>query len=81
MAVLPDNDRFGIWAALMRRGEVYSGMLKGDLRAAVDATDDWIEANQASFNTALPEPFKSNATAQQKTRLFMDVAAKKFEVV
>jgi hypothetical protein len=46
-------------------------------RAAADATDTWITDNQTSFNTALPEPFKSTATSAQKTLLFCYVAMKR----
>ena len=53
---------------------VFAGITKPDLKAAVDATDDWIEANSTSFNTALPQPFRSNASAPQKTFLLCYVA-------
>lgn len=49
-------------------------MTKPDLRAAVDATDQWIEDNQTSYNQALPQPFRGSATAAQKTVLFAFVA-------
>jgi len=55
----------------------FAGITKPDLKAAVDATDDWIEANQTSFNTALPQPFRSNATLAQKTFLFCYVAMRR----
>ncbi len=80
MAILNEPNRRVIWASLMRLDETYANMLKGDLRAAVDAVDDWIEANQASFNAALPLPARTSLTARQKASLFMAVAAKKFEV-
>ena len=48
-----------------------------DIKAAVDATDTWIDNNQAPFNTALPEPFKSTATSDQKTLMFVYVAMKR----
>ena len=47
------------------------------VRAAADATDTWIGDNQGSFNTALPEPFKSTADLQQKTLLLCYVAMKR----
>ncbi len=81
MTVLIEFDRFTVWADLMRLDESYSGMSKVDLRAAVNAVDDWIEANQASFNAALPLPARTALTARQKTLLFMAVAAQKFKVV
>lgn len=40
-----------------------------DLLAAVDAVDDWTDANQPSFIAALPEPFKAKSTATEKAKL------------
>lgn len=43
---------------------------KPALVAAIAAIDDWIDANQASFNSALPQPFRSAATTAMKAQLF-----------
>ena len=51
--------------------------LKADLSAAIDATDSWIDTNQAAYNTALPVNFRTNATILQKTFLFCFVAMKR----
>lgn len=56
------------------------GLGKADMLAAVQATDDWIEANQASYNAALPTKARNVLTATQKVRLFMAVARKRYEV-
>ena len=77
---LSGNDRFDIWARLMRRDESFGTLTKADLRAAVDATDDWVEDNKAAFSAAIPLPARSELTARQKALLFMAVAARKFEV-
>lgn len=45
-----------------------------DLYNAVDAAGDWISDNQGGYNTALPLPFRTNATAAQKSLVFMSVA-------
>jgi hypothetical protein len=58
-----------------RQFEEFSGIDKTDLRAAVDDTDDWIEAQQVNYNNALAPPFKTQATQAQKTLLFCIVAA------
>lgn len=55
--------------------ELTGNFTKNDLKAAVDATDSWIDDNQTGYNNALPEPFKSEATQAQKTLLFCAVAA------
>jgi hypothetical protein len=50
---------------------------KADLRAAVDATDAWIDANASSYNTALPAAYRTSATLAQKTILLAAVALKR----
>jgi hypothetical protein len=82
MAVLSDEERRRTWGHLMRAWSAGPGSAsipvnKTDLRAAVDATDAWIEANQASFNSALPQPFRGAATAPQKTLMFCYVAMRR----
>ncbi len=51
-----------------------------DIRAAIDAVDQWIDDNQASFNAALPEAARTNLTAAQKARLLFYVVRKRYEV-
>lgn len=77
MAVLSDEDRRRTWAQLMRTGLAIPGVVKADLRAAVDATDAWIEANQAAYNAALPQPFRGAAGLDEKTLLFCYVAMRR----
>lgn len=76
MAVLSNAERLEAMAAMMRSRNIGS-VTKTDLKAGIDATDNWIDSNQASFNTALPEPLKSAATTQEKTILFCYVALKR----
>lgn len=80
MAVLSAASRAGIWRKVQRYWSDQReacNFTKAQLSAAVDATDDWIEANQTSFNQALPAQFRNNATLQQKTILFLYVAARR----
>lgn len=80
MAALIAEERRRVWAHLMRRWDKALGRIpvtKTELRAAVDATDQWIEDNQASFNTALPQPFRGAATAPMKTLMFCYVAMRR----
>jgi hypothetical protein len=53
------------------------GITKADLRAAVDATDQWIEDNSVAFNAALPQPARGALSATQKTLLFVYVAMRR----
>lgn len=48
------------------------------LEAAVSAVDTWCGANAASFNSALPEPFKSTATVPQKAALLAFVCIARY---
>lgn len=78
MAVLDAQNRRRTWAHIMRQSGAFPpDVVKGDLRAALDATDTWIENNQGAFNAALPEPYKTAATAAQKTLLFCYVAMRR----
>jgi hypothetical protein len=61
----------------MRDNAEPAAFTKADLRAALDATDDWIDDNAAAFNSALPQPFRSQASATQKTLLFCYVAMRR----
>ena len=51
---------------------------KAALRGAVDAVDDWLDANATSFNQAIPQPARSALTAAQKLELLYIVARKRF---
>lgn len=69
---LTTQQRSQVWGALMRAAAedpVPGTITKADLRAAVDACDDWIDANAASFNAALPQPFRGQANLNQKILL------------
>lgn len=84
MAILSETERRNLWARFMedlsnRREAI--GINKADLRAAVDAVDTWVENNQASFNSALPETARTGLTANQKAVLLMYVVNKRYEVL
>lgn len=75
MAVLDAANRFTILAHVCR--VVVGGwpaLTKPDVQAAINATDDWIDANQSNYNASLPLPFRTTATLTQKTILFAYVA-------
>ena len=82
---LDATGRARVWAQAMRQPELgtLTGLTKPDLRAAVDAVDDWIEAAQGvappltGLNAALPQPFRGQATIQQKTLLFCWIAMRR----
>lgn len=78
---LDATGRFRVWAHVMRSGIGSVAVSKADLRAAVDATDDWIESNSTSFNQALPLPFRTSANLVQKTLLFCYVAMRRANIL
>jgi hypothetical protein len=55
-------------------------VLKASLLDAVGAADDWVEANQASFNAALPAAARNGLTTRQKAMLLMFVVRRRYEV-
>jgi hypothetical protein len=78
MAVLTDEEKRKIAKRFVTRA--YKELLDiadldaDQIIAAIQPTEDWIELNQGLFNAALPLPFRSTATAAQKTLLFTYVA-------
>lgn len=79
MAVLADQDRVDLWADFMRDNTAPWGVLtKADVRAAVDALDDFFSTNAATINAALPQPARGALTVTQKARLLMFVVARRY---
>lgn len=81
MAVLPDGDRWEVWANAMRKWSETRDTIavnKTDLRAAINAIDDWLEANKASYNSAIPQPARSGLTTVQKAMLLMWVVSRRY---
>ncbi len=84
MAVLTEQQREQVTRKLARDlSRVFEpvSVTRPDLREAVDAVDDWIDANAAGFNLALPLVVRQNLTAAQKARLLAEVIMRRFEVV
>ena len=84
MAILDEASRVAVWAELMRK---YSsdgnniGITKQDLRAAVDALDDFMDDNAGTINNALPEPAKGSLTPAQKALMLSFVVLKRYKVI
>lgn len=80
---LVENERKAVWRQWMREWSKTHrsiALTKADLRAAVDAVDNWIDANQASYNNALPANVRSELTTEEKAELLMYVVDRRFEV-
>lgn len=55
-------------------------LTKPEIAAAIDAINDWVDRNMASFNNGLPEPAKTELTGRQKLQLFLAVIKARWEV-
>jgi hypothetical protein len=83
MAVLQQADRNDVCAGFQRdistAREPLTGLTKSQLQAAVDAADQWVSDNAASYNSALPVAARTAMTAAQKSRILRDVLHKRYD--
>jgi hypothetical protein len=83
MAALSQGDRTALGGQLQSdvslAHESFGNVVKADIQAAVNAVDDWVVANAAAFNNALPTAAKNALTAAQKARLLAIVVKRRFE--
>ena len=82
MAVLPDATRKKItdrYMAAQSKEGTQLNMLASDVRAAVDANDDYINSIQVEANAVLPDAFRENATKKQKSELWTGVSFERYE--
>lgn len=80
MAVLPDADRADVTAKVQRHWSTLTlpcGITKAQLREAVNAIDDWVDANATSFNNAIPQPQRGILSSDQKAWLLDFVVRKR----
>jgi hypothetical protein len=83
MAALSSNERAEVWADAMRelseqRSSV--GIVRADLRAAVDALDTFLNDNASAINTAIPQPARGALTPAQKALLLNYVIRRRYQV-
>jgi hypothetical protein len=69
------------WRAMLAYDAALSAFAKPDLAAAVAAADAWADANASSYNSALPQPFRGQASPQQKAILLAQVTMKRTGVL
>lgn len=70
MAVMGETERARVTAQILRDINTSCSYSKSAVRDAVDYTDQWIEDNTASWNSGLPNGFRTTASAAQKSFLF-----------
>jgi len=81
MAVLSDPERAAVHALIMTdlsKVREACSLTKTQLRAAMDAADDWANSNAASYNSALPAAAQAGLSAAQKARLLAYVITKRW---
>lgn len=67
MALLTAQQRAEVTAELMRRNPTsFGGITKAQLRAVVDAADDWANTNAAAYNAAVPQPQRGVMATEEK---------------
>lgn len=84
MALLSISDRQAVCNDTQRELSVerdtISTLTKADLLAAVNAVDQWVSDNQASYNSALPLTARNSLSVAQKARLLANVVTKRFKL-
>lgn len=83
MAVLSDSERVLAYRSFtddVSPSHTELALTKNDLRAAVNAIDQWVDTNSTAFNTAIPQPARGILTAKQKAQLLLYVVRRRFEV-
>jgi hypothetical protein len=79
MATLSQAERDRIFRWIQRDPNLGSALFtKPQLAAAIGAADDWVDANSAAFNAALPGGFRNAATPEQKAMLLTYVITRRF---
>ena len=84
MAVLAEAERNAIHHEIMREQSSRRESLKllsPELRAGINAIDDWVEVKFLDFNSSLPLSVRTNMTKMQKFEAFAKVVNKKLEAL
>lgn len=81
MAALADQDRFDLWAEFMREASALGitfPITKPELRAAANALDDYLSANAAAINNAIPQPARGQLSQAAKAYLLVKVVHRRY---
>jgi len=79
MAVLSDSERAVATAEFIRDNRsTFAAVTKGDIRAALNALDDFLDTNATTINNAIPQPARGQLTQQQKARLLVFVVQQRY---
>lgn len=79
MAVLADSARAEVTTGWQRENETTVGAItKADLRAAINAVDQYMSDNAAAMNAAIPQPARGQLTTKQKALILTAVVTKRY---
>jgi len=62
------------------KAAITGAMDRNDLKAAIDAADQWASDNASSFNSALPTPARTVLSTAQKAALLSIVLFRRYIV-
>lgn len=74
---LTNQDRALVWSEFMQQNKEPVGILKADLRAAVDSSDAWFDGIRIAFGNSMPEPARSSLSDAQKDSILMRILVKR----
>lgn len=57
-----------------------SATTRNEVLSAASAADQWLTDNQASYNAALPQPFRTWATPRQKAAVLHHIMLQRFNL-
>lgn len=86
MANLTDEERVLVGLRILQEicshvdVDCTSAEVRGEVLTAAVAADQWLTDNQASFNNALPEPFRTWATPKQKASVLHHIMLERFNL-
>ena len=80
LTVAKRQQAWGNIMSYLSRATESVAITKVELLAAFDAADDWVELEQASYNSALPSLARQNLTDKQKAQILAEVMRLRFEV-
>ena len=83
MAVMNAAGRLDAYRDMLgeiRKADTPCNVTKAQLQAAVDAIDDWLDANAVAMNSALPVAARNGLSTTQKAMLLMAVIARRYRV-
>ena len=81
MAIMTEDDRNEARAEFstdLSRDREPLAVTVSQLKAAVDALDDYMHANAGAINAAIPQPARAALTVSQKARLLNYVVRKRY---